>query len=99
MAFCGPLAAAQDSSDIAATPTTAPGMERTTNFKNIKVGGEGAASSITPAATGRNYPASGDLLIGVGDRLHISVFQTPEFDQDERVLREGAMSRVLGQYR
>jgi protein involved in polysaccharide export with SLBB domain len=74
-------------------------MERTTNFKNIKVGGEGAASSITPAATGRNYPASGDLLIGVGDRLHISVFQTPEFDQDERVLREGAMSRVLGQYR
>jgi len=91
VAFCSTWATAQDSSDIAATPTTAPGMERTTNFKNIKVGGEGAASSITPAATGRNYPATGDLLIGVGDRLHISVFQTPEFDQDARVDPSGTI--------
>lgn len=76
---------AQESSDISVSNSSVPGMQRTTNYRNIKTGGEGAASSITPAATGRNYPASGDLLIGVGDRLHISVYETPEFDQDARV--------------
>jgi polysaccharide export outer membrane protein len=91
LAFCGTVAIAQESSDISATNSTVPGLERTTNFKNIKVGGEGAASSITPAATGRIYPASGELLIGVGDRLHISVFQTPEFDQDARVDPSGTI--------
>jgi len=56
-----------------------PGMQRTTNYKGVKTSGEGAASFITPAATGRDYPAFGELLIGVGDRLHISVYETPEF--------------------
>lgn len=91
LALSGKASIAQEGSDISASPTGAPGMQRTTNFKNIKVGGDGAASSITPAATGRNYPASGELLIGVGDRLHISVFETPEFDQDARVDPSGTI--------
>ncbi len=85
MAMTWTLATAQTSSDISATDTTVPGLQRTTNFKGIKTGGDGAASSITPAATGRMYPPTGELLIGVGDRVHISVFDTPEFSQDARV--------------
>ncbi len=89
--FCTGNLVAQEGSDISVSNTSVPGMERTTNYKNIKVGGEGAASSITPAATGRNYPASGDLFIGVGDRLHVTVFETPEFDQDARVDPDGTI--------
>jgi polysaccharide biosynthesis/export protein len=87
LVFTGKEFAQQQSqnSDISPSTSSVPGMEKTTTFKGIKIGGEGAASSITPAATGRNYPASGQLLIGVGDLLHISVFETPEFDQDSRV--------------
>ncbi|KAA6455600.1 hypothetical protein DYQ86_27500 [Acidobacteria bacterium AB60] len=79
------IAPAQEGSDLSATPQSAPGMQRTTSYRPIPTGGQGAASSITPAATGRNYPRSGELLIGVGDRIHISVYETPEFDQDARV--------------
>jgi polysaccharide export outer membrane protein len=91
LALCENAMFAQESSDISATSSTVPGMERTTNFKNLKTGAEGAASAITPAATGRMYPASGELLIGVGDRLHIAVFETPEFDQDARVDPSGTI--------
>jgi polysaccharide export outer membrane protein len=91
LAVAAVTARAQESSDISVSNTSVPGMQRTTNYRNIKTGGEGAASSITPAATGRNYPASGDLLIGVGDRLHISVYETPEFDQDARVDPSGTI--------
>lgn len=81
---------AQQGSDISVSNTSVPGMQRTTNSRSIKPGGD-AASSITPAATGRSYPASGELLIGVGDRLHISVYETPEFDEDARVDPSGTI--------
>ena len=81
---------AQEGSDISVSNSSVPGMQRTTNSKGIKPGGD-AASSITPAATGRTYPASGELLIGIGDRLHISVYETPEFDEDARVDPSGTI--------
>jgi polysaccharide export outer membrane protein len=77
--------AAQQSSDISPSNSSVPGMERTTSSRGLRLGNGGAASYITPAATGRSYPLSGELLIGVGDLLHVSVYDTPEFDQDPRV--------------
>jgi polysaccharide export outer membrane protein len=77
--------AAQQSSDISPSNSTVPGMEKTTASKGVRIGAGLAASYITPAATGRSYPLSGELLIGIGDLLHISVYDTPEFDQDPRV--------------
>jgi polysaccharide biosynthesis/export protein len=84
MAFVRDMAA-QQSSDISPSNSSIPGMERTTTSKGLRLGTGGAASYITPAATGRSYPLSGELLIGIGDLLHISVYDTPEFDQDPRV--------------
>ncbi len=80
---------AQQSSDISPNNSSVPGMEKTTASKGVKTASGGAASYITPAATGRSYPPSGELLIGMGDLLHITVFDTPEFDQDPRVDPEG----------
>ncbi|MDE3187665.1 MAG: SLBB domain-containing protein [Acidobacteriota bacterium] len=82
-------ASGAQSSDLSSSESTLPGMQKTTSSRGSRPGGGGAASAITPAATGRLYPASGELLIGVGDLLHVAVFDTPEFDQDARVDPEG----------
>lgn len=81
--------AGAQNSDLTSSESTLPGMQKTTSSRTPRSGGGGAASAITPAATGRLYPPSGDLLIGVGDLLHLAVFDTPEFDQDARVDPEG----------
>jgi len=76
-------------SDLSSSESTLPGMQKTTSSRTPRPGGGGAAAAITPAATGRIYPASGELLIGIGDLLHVAVFDTPEFDQDARVDPDG----------
>lgn len=71
--------------DLSTSESRLPGMQRTTSSRAQRSGAGGAASAITPSASGRNYPASGELLIGIGDLIHVAVFDTPEFDQDARV--------------
>jgi len=77
----------QGSSDISANPFNTPGMEKTTSGKQLKLpsSNNGAASAITPAATGRLYPTDGSLLIGQGDMLHISVLGESDYDDSVRV--------------
>jgi polysaccharide biosynthesis/export protein len=45
--------------------------------------------TITPSTSGRIFPASGDLLIGVGDGLNVSVFGAPDLSADARVDAKG----------
>ncbi len=82
-------ASGAQSSDLSSSESTLPGMQKTTSSRTPRSAGAGAAAAITPAATGRLYPASGQLLIGVGDLLHVAVFDTPDFDQDARVDPDG----------
>lgn len=82
-------ASGSQASDLSTSQSALPGMQKTTSSRAPRPAGAGAASAITPAATGRRYPASGELLIGVGDLLHVAVFDTPEFDQDARVDPDG----------
>ncbi len=94
LAACFPLsaglllaqaAATGQTSDLTTSESTLPGMRRTTSSRLPRAGAGGAATAITPSASGRIYPVSGELLIGIGDLIHVAVFDTPEFDQDARV--------------
>ena len=88
-----PFAFAQ-STDLSPEQASVPGMQKTTTARTRGATG-GISAGLTPGATGRSYPSSGALQIGQGDLLHIEVFDTPEFMQDERVDTAGDI-QVMG---